>query len=68
MHTIYVYVYNRHGEVEQEQSFNAKTKAAASAKASRWCAKGWGKNWRSLFTVKTRTNTLTHLISSWELR
>jgi len=65
MYTVVIHVYNRFNEIETEKFFRAKTKAAASSIASRWCSSGWC-NWRDTFSVKVRDIGDNFYI--WELR
>lgn len=62
--TVVVQSFNCFGEIEYEKSFRAKTKAAASMQAAKWCSAGWG----SEYTLCVHKRTIDESFSLWELR
>lgn len=67
-YTIYLRVYNKYGECEHRQTFNARTKAAVSMLAGKWCVAGWGKGWRDDMLLTVRINQFDNTIISWDIR
>lgn len=68
MYMLTVRVYNQHNECECIQTFYARSKAAVSMMAGRWCTKGWGKGWRDALICTVRVNQFDNTIISWEIR
>jgi hypothetical protein len=67
MYLVIIDVYNKFGECEESKTFSAKTKAAASMLAGKWCIAGWGHSWKETSKVKKWTSDIDSTIIHWEI-
>lgn len=67
MYVLYLRVFNRYGECEHEKHFHAKTKAAVSMLAGRYCIQCWGHSGKDELTIKRRVNQYDDHIIYWDI-